>query len=65
MAFHPGEEIVIPIPGMEHLTDVSIVYADGVPCGHAGCRHHLSHPCEGCGRVGARGIVLESAATIE
>jgi hypothetical protein len=27
---------------------------DGVPCSHPGCLHHLSHPCEGCGRVGGR-----------
>jgi len=27
--------------------------ADGEWCGHPGCGHHLSHPCEGCGRVGA------------
>lgn len=27
---------------------------DGVPCGHAGCLSHLSHPCEGCGRIGGR-----------
>lgn len=25
---------------------------DGVPCSHAGCLSHLSHPCEGCGRIG-------------
>ena len=25
---------------------------DGVPCDHPGCLHHISHPCEGCGRVG-------------
>ena len=24
---------------------------DGEPCGHPGCLHHSSHPCEGCGRV--------------
>lgn len=28
--------------------------ADGVPCGHAGCLSHLSHPCEGCGRIGGQ-----------
>lgn len=25
---------------------------DGEPCGHPGCLHHATHPCEGCGRVG-------------
>lgn len=27
---------------------------DGVPCRHAGCLSHISHPCEGCGRVGGK-----------
>lgn len=27
---------------------------DGVPCKHPGCLSHISHPCEGCGRVGGR-----------
>lgn len=27
---------------------------DAVPCDHAGCLSHLSHPCEGCGRIGGR-----------
>jgi hypothetical protein len=26
-------------------------YADGEPCGHPGCLHHATHPCEGCGRI--------------
>jgi len=25
---------------------------DGEPCSHVGCLHHVSHPCEGCGRIG-------------
>jgi len=25
-----------------------------VPCGHPGCLHHVSHPCEGCGRIAGR-----------
>ena len=29
-------------------------YKDGVPCGHPGCLSHVSHPCEGCGRIGGR-----------
>lgn len=24
---------------------------DGQPCGHPGCLSHVSHPCEGCGRI--------------
>jgi hypothetical protein len=27
-------------------------YRDGEPCDHPGCLHHLSHPCENCGRIG-------------
>ncbi len=27
---------------------------DGVPCRHPGCLSHISHPCEGCGRIGGR-----------
>ena len=23
----------------------------GVPCGHFGCLQHVTHPCEGCGRI--------------
>jgi len=23
----------------------------GVPCDHPGCCHHVSHPCEKCGRI--------------
>lgn len=25
---------------------------DGEPCSHPGCLSHVSHPCEGCGRIG-------------
>jgi len=25
---------------------------DGDPCHHSGCLHHISHPCEVCGRIG-------------
>jgi len=27
---------------------------DGVPCEHRGCLHHVTHPCEGCGRIAGR-----------
>ena len=27
---------------------------DGVPCDHPGCLAHLTHPCEGCGRIGGK-----------
>ena len=28
---------------------------EGEPCGHPGCLSHISHPCEGCGRIGGEG----------
>jgi hypothetical protein len=27
---------------------------DGEPCNHKGCLSHISHPCEGCGRIAGR-----------
>ena len=27
---------------------------DGEPCRHVGCLSHVSHPCEGCGRIQGR-----------
>ncbi|MCK5016518.1 MAG: hypothetical protein KAS32_05530 [Candidatus Peribacteraceae bacterium] len=27
---------------------------EGEPCDHPGCLNHISHPCEGCGRVGGK-----------
>jgi hypothetical protein len=30
----------------------------GQPCSHPGCRNHIKHPCEGCGRYAA-GIINE------
>lgn len=42
--------------GIVHLLSGDIwLYGDGQPCHHPGCASHVSHPCEGCGRVGARG----------
>lgn len=26
-------------------------YRPGEPCAHPGCLNHVSHPCEGCGRI--------------
>ena len=28
---------------------------DGEPCKHSGCRAHVSHPCEVCGRIACKG----------
>ena len=27
---------------------------NGVPCNHKGCLSHITHPCEGCGRIGGK-----------
>jgi hypothetical protein len=37
-----------------------ILFNDGEPCNHIGCRSHISHPCEGCGRIAARGVKYEN-----
>lgn len=29
---------------------------EGEPCTHPGCLKHVTHPCEGCGRVGGRSM---------
>ena len=32
---------------------------DGEPCDHPGCLQHVSHPCEGCGRIaGIASVVI-------
>jgi hypothetical protein len=40
--------------GRKHDTIQSAGLEDGKPCGHPGCLNHVSHPCEGCGRIGGR-----------
>lgn len=37
---------------------------DGEPCKHSGCLSHISHPCEGCGRIGGR-LPEPEAKTLE
>ena len=32
---------------------------DGEPCSHRGCLNHISHPCEGCGRIGGKNIKMK------
>ena len=32
---------------------------DGVPCNHPGCLHHVTHPCEGCGRIAGHSVTDE------
>jgi hypothetical protein len=39
---------------------------DNEPCSHKGCLHHITHPCEGCGRIGGimeKDTVVDYSAT--
>jgi hypothetical protein len=38
----------------------AVCAAPGEPCDHPGCLSHVSHPCEGCGRVGGAGHYFAS-----
>lgn len=38
---------------------------DGVPCDHPGCLSHISHPCEGCGRINGRNAPSPSSAVAD
>ena len=51
----------IPIMKIESVCDdMKIdIWRDGEQCSHKGCRSHISHPCEGCGRFGANGIAIK------
>ena len=33
-------------------------HQSGEPCHHRGCKNHVSHPCEVCGRTAAQGTVI-------
>jgi hypothetical protein len=39
----------------EHIFDD---LPDGVPCKHPGCLSHVSHPCEGCGRIAGHTVTI-------
>lgn len=43
---------------------MEIKYNDGEPCNHKGCLSHISHPCEGCGRIAGKGSIIESGKII-
>lgn len=43
-------------------------WKDGLPCNHPGCLSHISHPCEGCGRIGGKypmDIIADFRAQLE
>ena len=37
----------------------------GVPCGHAGCLNHTTHPCEGCGRIAGGALKIYPVTYVE
>lgn len=41
--------------------DTSRLLKDGEPCWHPGCLHHVTHPCEGCGRTAGVGSFQPTA----
>jgi hypothetical protein len=48
---------VCPVHGEPYIAEIfseAPIYRDGQPCPHPGCLSHVSHPCEGCGRIGGR-----------
>ena len=53
---HVEKAVVFPpdFPGMEINIHRRQLLRDGEPCSHLGCLSHISHPCDGCGRVGGR-----------
>lgn len=40
-------------------------YKDGEPCEHKGCLNHVTHPCEGCGRVAGQDKIEWSDESME
>lgn len=44
------------MPGWEEVLE------SGTPCDHPGCKQHVSHPCETCGRKAAfgRAVIRET-----
>lgn len=39
---------------------MEIKYDRFQPCEHKGCLNHISHPCEGCGRIGGDGVIYKN-----
>jgi hypothetical protein len=49
------------IPELQYTGPTKLIHSilnmqlpDGVPCTHSGCLNHMTHPCEGCGRIAGR-----------
>lgn len=43
---------MLTLQGENLLLRTRLQQIEGQPCGHPGCLHHLTHPCERCGRIG-------------
>jgi hypothetical protein len=43
----------------KELVFQEILYDDGEECDHSGCKSHVTHPCEKCGRKQAIGCVYK------
>ena len=41
------------IPGLDRQVEIARLRPNQ-PCRHPGCLHHVTHPCEGCGRIAGR-----------
>ena len=65
MSKWPFPEIVIPSAVPAHTESAVHQLHDGVPCGHRGCLSHVSHPCEGCGRIAGNLTLRSSGADSE
>jgi hypothetical protein len=61
MRWTRGKELGVTMSAKEIQLHLEHRYPlrDGEPCSHPGCLRHLTHPCEGCGRVGGRSVSEE------
>jgi hypothetical protein len=54
------EKVVVHVSrGWREAVAKGLGLRDGEPCSHPGCLSHVSHPCEGCGRVGGRTVLCD------
>jgi len=38
---------------------------DGEPCSHRGCLSHITHPCEGCGRIAGKKVKEQECEVVK
>jgi hypothetical protein len=61
--YHVGDEVALEdlraaLAAERILRKRGPLPADGVPCDHPGCLSHVTHPCEGCGRIAGRAALI-------